>query len=95
MNFRKTTVKVQLKKIFAKVCRDFEAELVEFNGEADHVHFLFNYPPKVAVSKLVNSLKGVSSRKLNQLYPRLRRYYWKKRFMESELFRWFLRWCSP
>ena len=30
-------------------------------GEDDHVHLLVNYPPKVAVSKLVNSLKGISS----------------------------------
>lgn len=51
-----------LRGIFAKVCRDFEAELVEFDGEDDHVHLLVNYPPKMAVSMLVNSLKGVSSR---------------------------------
>jgi putative transposase len=31
------------------------------DGEDDHVHLLVNYPPKVAVSALVNSLKGVSS----------------------------------
>ena len=47
--------------MFASVCTDFEAELVEFDGEDDHVHLLVNYPPKVAISKLVNSLKGVSS----------------------------------
>ena len=35
--------------IFASVCADFEAELVEFDGEDDHVHLLVNYPPKVAV----------------------------------------------
>ena len=51
-----------LRGIFASVCADFEAELVEFDGEDDHVHLLVNYPPKVAVSALVNSLKGVSSR---------------------------------
>ena len=51
-----------LKEIFASVCQDFEAELVEFEGEKDHVHLLINYPPKVSVSRLVNSLKGVSSR---------------------------------
>ena len=75
-----------LKKIFAKVCRDFEAELIEFNGEADHVHLLVNYPSKVAVSKLVNSLKGVSSRKLKQLYPELRRYYWKNALWSPSYF---------
>jgi putative transposase len=51
-----------LRGIFTKVCWDFEAELVEFDGEDDHVHLLVNYPPKMAVSMLVNSLKGVSSR---------------------------------
>jgi putative transposase len=36
--------------------------LLEFNGEADHVHVLIEYPPKLSVSTLVNHLKGVSSR---------------------------------
>ncbi|MGG2462949.1 IS200/IS605 family transposase [Streptomyces sp. RGM 3693] len=49
-----------------KVCEDFEAELKEFNGKHDHVHLLVHYPPKVAVSSLVNSLKGVSSRYLRK-----------------------------
>ena len=42
------------------VCADFEAELVEMDGGSDHVHLLVHYPPKVAVSRLVNSLRGVS-----------------------------------
>lgn len=53
-----------LRTIFENVCRDFESPLVEMNGEQDHVHLLIRYPPKVTVSKLVNSLKGVSSRLL-------------------------------
>jgi putative transposase len=52
----------ELRAIFSSVCRDFSATLVEFEGERDHVHLLINYPPKISVSKLVNSLKGVSSR---------------------------------
>jgi putative transposase len=47
-----------------KVCADFSAELREFNGQADHVHLLIEYPPKICVSTLVNSLKGVSARRL-------------------------------
>lgn len=66
-----------MRSIFASVCLDFEAELVEFDGEDDHVHLLVNYPPKVAISKLVNSLKGVSSlliRKKN--YPSIKKKLW-------------------
>lgn len=51
---------------FSKVCEDFEANLIQFDGEKDHVHLLINYPPKMAISKLVNSLKGVSSRRLKK-----------------------------
>ncbi len=55
-----------LREVLRSVCTDFAAQLVEFDGEDDHVHLLVNYPPKVSVSVLVNSLKGVSSRMLRK-----------------------------
>jgi putative transposase len=67
----------RLKVIFTKVCTDFESQLVEVNGEADHIHLLVNYPPKHSVSSLVNSLKGVSSRLLRLERPDLAARYWK------------------
>jgi len=39
----------QLREIFAAVCRDFDAGLIEMDGEDDHVHRLVEYPPKVSV----------------------------------------------
>jgi len=66
-----------LRTIFAKVCQDFEAVLVDTNGEDDHVHLLVAYPPKVALSTLVNSLKGVSSRRLRQQQPDITARYYK------------------
>ena len=62
---------------FAKVCADFDATLVEVDGERDHVHLLVEYPPKVSISALVNSLKGVSSRLLRKDRPDLAHKYWK------------------
>jgi putative transposase len=67
----------RMEEIMRAVCTDFECELIEFNGESDHVHLLVNFPPKVAVTKLVNSLKGVSSRRLRQEFPDLTRHYWR------------------
>lgn len=63
--------------IFSKVCEDFEAQLIELDGENDHVHLLISYPPKVAVATLVNSLKGVSSRLLRKHLPSIKQHYWK------------------
>jgi putative transposase len=67
----------RMEEIMRAVCADFECELVEFNGENNHVHLLVNAPPKIALSKLVNSLKGVSSRRLRQEYPELVQHYWR------------------
>jgi putative transposase len=67
----------RLHAIFGKVCEDFGARLVEMDGENDHVHLLLEYPPKVAVSALVNSLKGVSSRLLRRDRPDLATRYCK------------------
>ena len=66
-----------MRQIFESVCTDFEAQLVEFDGDNDHVHLLVNYPPKVSISKLVNSLKGVSSRMIRQKnYSSIREKLW-------------------
>ncbi len=67
----------RLEEIMRDVCADFQTELAEFNGEANHVHLLVNFPPKVALSRLVNSLKGVSSRRMRQEFSGLARHYWR------------------
>jgi putative transposase len=66
---------VALESFFRDVCGKMIMTLIECNGEHDHVHLLVEYPPKLALSILVNSLKGVSSRLLrrdmpNQAYTR-------------------------
>jgi len=66
----------RLQAIFEKVCLDFQAQPVERNGEAEHVHLLIHYPPKHSVSSLVNSLKGVSSRLLRIERPDMEKRYW-------------------
>ena len=76
-----------LKVILKDVCSDFEANLVEFDGKMDYVHLLVEYPPKVSISKLVNSLKGVSSRLLRkQNYPSIQRALWGKSLWSPSYF---------
>ena len=58
-----------MRGIFESVCADFESSLVEFDGEGNHVHLLV-YPPKVTLSKLFNSLKGVSSRIIRRKFSK-------------------------
>ncbi|SKA28885.1 putative transposase, partial [Oceanospirillum multiglobuliferum] len=44
-----------------------ECDLLEMDGESDHVHLLIAYPPKLAISVMVNNLKSVSSRRIRIL----------------------------
>jgi len=54
--------------VLRQVCTVLDAELVEFNGEADHVHLLVRYPPQVPISELVRRLKGATARWLRADY---------------------------
>ena len=65
----------RMEAIMRDVCSQFETEWVEFNGGTDHVHLLINYPPKVQLSKRVNSLKGVSSRRLKTEFEVIRQHW--------------------
>jgi len=52
----------QLREAFESACVKLECELIEMDGEQDHVHLLISYPPKLSISVMVNNLKAVSSR---------------------------------
>lgn len=51
---------------FRSVAQKMNFQVLEFKGKADHVHALIEYPPKLSVSLIVNSLKEVSSRRYGQ-----------------------------
>jgi putative transposase len=60
-----------VEKSFREVAEKMNFQILEFNGESDHVHALIEYPPKLSISVMVNSLKGVSSRRHGQAgYPK-------------------------
>ena len=59
----------RLEEIFTRTIQKWECVLVEFNGEADHVHLLININPKVQISAFANNLKTVSSRFIRKKFP--------------------------
>ena len=58
----------EMEDLFRSVLGPMDAGLVEFNGEADHVHLVVRYPPSVSISEIVGRLKGCSSRRLRLRY---------------------------
>lgn len=56
------TILQDLKGIAQRICESWGGELIEFSGEADHVHLLFEGHPSMELAKFVNNLKTVTSR---------------------------------
>lgn len=70
-----------LEKIFTRLCEGKKCQLTSFNAEEDHCHLLVELYPDVAPSKLVNTLKTVSSRLIRRDYQaHLKKFYYKPVF---------------
>jgi putative transposase len=66
-----------LRHDFESVCHALGAELIEVNGEEDHVHLLVQYLPTLQLSQLVGRLKGSSSRRLRkERFPEVTSKLW-------------------
>jgi len=53
-----------LTNVVVDLCEKWDCKVIEFNGETDHVHLLFQYYPQLELPKFISNLKSVSSRKL-------------------------------
>ena len=71
----------RMKVVFQDVLQKWGCTLVEFGGEADHIHLLFESDPTVKPSDLVKNLKSVSARLMRKEYAKhLAPFYWKPYF---------------
>jgi len=69
----------RLKEICDRLTEKWECELLEFNGEADHLHLLLSLNPKVTPSVFVNNLKTVTSRLIRKEFSEhVKKFYWEK-----------------
>jgi putative transposase len=68
----------RLHEVFEDLLEKWECRVIEFNGEDNHVHLLFQYHPGIELSKLVNSVKTVTSRRLrSEFEDRVNEFYHK------------------
>jgi putative transposase len=68
----------RLKIISQELLNKWDCELDEFGGEADHVHLLISAHPSLELSKLINSLKTITSRAIRKEFAEhLKAFYWK------------------
>lgn len=59
----------RLKQIITDTLKKSDCELLEFNGEADHIHLLIDYKPDKPLSTMIGNIKTVSSRLIRKEFP--------------------------
>ncbi len=64
------------RELIRQVCKTNEVEILAGHIGKDHIHLLVSVPPHLSVSKLVQYIKGYSSRKLLMEYKELQKQYW-------------------
>lgn len=68
----------RLDEILKDLLLKWDSRVVDFNGEADHVHLLFQYTPQTDLPKFINNIKTVTSRYLRKEFPdRVNLFYYK------------------
>lgn len=83
--YRKQCITPEILAYLTQECRRILAlsgtELLEINGEADHIHLLISAPPQICLANVVNSLKSATSRLVRKKYAEhLAKFYWKPYF---------------
>jgi putative transposase len=69
-------IAVRFRAIARQECSELKVEVLSGVVAKDHVHMLVSLPPQLAVSKLVQQLKGKSSYKLQREFKSLQKEYW-------------------
>ena len=77
----------RLKKMIEEIAQHFGVEIIEQETDKDHIHILFSSRPTIMLSKFVNSLKSVTSRKLRREFPEvMKREVWGGKFWSPSYF---------
>lgn len=89
--YRKNAITDRVRKLLIEtareVCDHYECELLEADGEHDHLHLLIGYPPKMALSKLVMLVKANTSKRVREKgWPEVTRALWGKHFWSPSYF---------
>ena len=69
-------VGIRLREIVREVCRTNEIEILQGAVSSDHVHVLLSCSPSLSPSKIMQYIKGKSSRKLLMEFKHLQKQYW-------------------
>jgi putative transposase len=76
-------VAARLRDLIREVCRTEEIDILQGAVSRDHVHVLLSCPPHLSPSKIMQLIKGKTSRKLLSEFKHIQKTYWGSAFLGS------------
>ena len=73
-------IAIRARDVIKQICEKFGVEILKGSISKDHVHLFASISPNYSISKIVQNIKGRSSRILQQEFPSLRKEYWGRHF---------------
>ena len=76
----------RVKELFHEIAEQCDLEIARSEVAEDHIHLLISFPPRYSIAKVVGIIKGVSSGKIFEEYPKVRKKLWGGHFWEQGYF---------
>jgi putative transposase len=73
-------IQKRCRELLIQICDAEDVQILKGVVSKDHIHMHIEYPSKLSISKLVKDLKGRSSRRLQEEFPKLKKRYWGRHF---------------
>lgn len=73
-------IAVRTRDLVRQICAENQVEIIRGNVSSNHVHIYISVPPFLSISKLIQLIKGKTSRKIQQEFPELKKRYWGNHF---------------
>ena len=69
-------VSERVRELLRQICKENDVEIIKGHVSKDHVHLFVSVPPHLSISKLVQYMKGKSSRKLMYEVKTFQKEFW-------------------
>ncbi len=79
-------VRERVKQLFYRIAEQFDFEIDRCEIAEDHVHILISFPPRYSIAKVVGIIKGISSSKVFEEYPKMKEKLWGGHLWEQGYF---------
>ena len=73
-------MRIRIRIIIQQICDQLGVSIIKGVLSSNHIHMFVEIPPKISVSDYMRRIKGCTSRRIQQEFPKIKRTYWGRRF---------------